>query len=67
MMASLEVIIVFWVFLKYYSDCYCVDNSRWFSIAAVYEGEYIGQQVAVKIIKCDVTAQSFLLETAVMT
>uniref|UniRef100_H2TSK2 Tyrosine-protein kinase n=1 Tax=Takifugu rubripes TaxID=31033 RepID=H2TSK2_TAKRU len=34
---------------------------------AVYEGEYIGQQVAVKIIKCDVTAQAFLLETAVMT
>ncbi|CAG08007.1 unnamed protein product, partial [Tetraodon nigroviridis] len=34
---------------------------------AVYKGEYLGQQVAVKVIKCDVTAQSFLLETAVMT
>ncbi|XP_041862980.1 megakaryocyte-associated tyrosine-protein kinase isoform X2 [Melanotaenia boesemani] len=34
---------------------------------AVYEGEYMGQRVAVKIIKCDVTAQAFLQETAVMT
>lgn len=33
----------------------------------VYEGEYMGQQVAVKNIKCDVTAQAFLSETAVMT
>uniref|UniRef100_A0A8C6Q7I7 Tyrosine-protein kinase n=3 Tax=Nothobranchius furzeri TaxID=105023 RepID=A0A8C6Q7I7_NOTFU len=34
---------------------------------AVYRGEYMGQKVAVKIIKCDVTAQSFLQETTVMT
>ncbi|KAI4828597.1 hypothetical protein KUCAC02_022677 [Chaenocephalus aceratus] len=34
---------------------------------AVYEGEYLGQQVAVKTIKCDVTAQAFLQETTVMT
>ncbi|XP_072245625.1 megakaryocyte-associated tyrosine-protein kinase [Leuresthes tenuis] len=34
---------------------------------AVYEGQYMGQRVAVKIIKCDVTAQAFLQETAVMT
>lgn len=34
---------------------------------AVYEGEYMGQKVAVKKIKCDVTAQAFLQETAVMT
>ncbi|XP_047442683.1 megakaryocyte-associated tyrosine-protein kinase isoform X2 [Mugil cephalus] len=34
---------------------------------AVYEGEYMGQRVAVKIIKCDVTAQAFLQETTVMT
>ncbi|KAJ8277364.1 hypothetical protein GJAV_G00074380 [Gymnothorax javanicus] len=34
---------------------------------AVYEGEYIGQKVAVKNIKCDVTAQAFLEETTVMT
>ncbi|XP_075878989.1 megakaryocyte-associated tyrosine-protein kinase isoform X1 [Nelusetta ayraudi] len=34
---------------------------------AVHEGEYSGQRVAVKIIKCDVTAQAFLQETTVMT
>ncbi|XP_049444701.1 megakaryocyte-associated tyrosine-protein kinase isoform X2 [Epinephelus fuscoguttatus] len=34
---------------------------------AVYEGEYMGQRVAVKTIKCDVTAQAFLQETTVMT
>ncbi|KAM7409897.1 hypothetical protein PAMA_001403 [Pampus argenteus] len=34
---------------------------------AVYEGDYMGQRVAVKTIKCDVTAQAFLQETAVMT
>lgn len=34
---------------------------------AVHAGEYIGQKVAVKIIKCDVTAQAFLQETTVMT
>nr|XP_061832261.1 megakaryocyte-associated tyrosine-protein kinase-like isoform X1 [Nerophis lumbriciformis]XP_061832262.1 megakaryocyte-associated tyrosine-protein kinase-like isoform X1 [Nerophis lumbriciformis] len=34
---------------------------------AVFEGEYLGQRVAVKTIKCDVTAQAFLQETAVMT
>ncbi|XP_041086859.1 megakaryocyte-associated tyrosine-protein kinase-like isoform X2 [Polyodon spathula] len=34
---------------------------------AVFEGEYMGQKVAVKNIKCDVTAQAFLEETAVMT
>ncbi|XP_036376579.1 megakaryocyte-associated tyrosine-protein kinase [Megalops cyprinoides] len=34
---------------------------------AVYEGEYMGQKVAVKNIKCDVTAQAFLEETTVMT
>ncbi|PWA20978.1 hypothetical protein CCH79_00007143, partial [Gambusia affinis] len=34
---------------------------------AVYRGEYMGQMVAVKIIKCDVTAQAFMQETAVMT
>ncbi|XP_062306814.1 megakaryocyte-associated tyrosine-protein kinase [Osmerus eperlanus] len=34
---------------------------------AVYAGEYMGQQVAVKNIKCDVTAQAFLQETTVMT
>ncbi|KAJ8374642.1 hypothetical protein SKAU_G00052220 [Synaphobranchus kaupii] len=34
---------------------------------AVYEGEYVGQKVAVKNIKCDVTAQAFLEETTVMT
>ncbi|XP_041746257.2 megakaryocyte-associated tyrosine-protein kinase isoform X1 [Coregonus clupeaformis] len=33
----------------------------------VYEGDYIGQKVAVKNIKCDVTAQAFLEETTVMT
>ncbi|XP_056132371.1 megakaryocyte-associated tyrosine-protein kinase [Lampris incognitus] len=34
---------------------------------AVYEGEYMGQRVAVKNIKCDVTTQAFLQETTVMT
>ncbi|XP_054434013.1 megakaryocyte-associated tyrosine-protein kinase isoform X1 [Pteronotus mesoamericanus] len=34
---------------------------------AVMQGEYLGQKVAVKNIKCDVTAQAFLDETAVMT
>uniref|UniRef100_A0A8C4HPS0 Tyrosine-protein kinase n=1 Tax=Dicentrarchus labrax TaxID=13489 RepID=A0A8C4HPS0_DICLA len=34
---------------------------------AVYEGEYMGQRVAVKTIKCDVTAQAFMQETTVMT
>ncbi|KAJ0065146.1 hypothetical protein NL108_005612, partial [Boleophthalmus pectinirostris] len=34
---------------------------------AVYAGDYMGQKVAVKIIKCDVTAQAFLRETTVMT
>ncbi|XP_028672124.1 megakaryocyte-associated tyrosine-protein kinase [Erpetoichthys calabaricus] len=34
---------------------------------AVYEGEYMGKKVAVKNIKCDVTAQAFLEETVVMT
>ncbi|XP_078524575.1 megakaryocyte-associated tyrosine-protein kinase [Lissotriton helveticus] len=34
---------------------------------AVFMGEYMGQKVAVKNIKCDVTAQAFLAETAVMT
>ncbi|XP_033821050.1 megakaryocyte-associated tyrosine-protein kinase [Periophthalmus magnuspinnatus] len=34
---------------------------------AVYVGDYMGQKVAVKIIKCDVTAQAFLRETMVMT
>ncbi|XP_061093745.1 megakaryocyte-associated tyrosine-protein kinase isoform X1 [Conger conger] len=34
---------------------------------AVYEGVYMGQTVAVKNIKCDVTAQAFLEETTVMT
>uniref|UniRef100_A0A2K6QP37 Tyrosine-protein kinase n=1 Tax=Rhinopithecus roxellana TaxID=61622 RepID=A0A2K6QP37_RHIRO len=34
---------------------------------AVLQGEYLGQKVAVKNIKCDVTAQAFLDETAVMT
>ncbi|XP_020487555.2 megakaryocyte-associated tyrosine-protein kinase isoform X1 [Labrus bergylta] len=34
---------------------------------AVHEGEYMGQRVAVKTIKCDVTAQAFLQETTVMT
>nr|XP_695792.1 megakaryocyte-associated tyrosine-protein kinase [Danio rerio] len=34
---------------------------------AVFAGEYTGQRVAVKIIKCDVTAQAFLEETSVMT
>ncbi|XP_072294681.1 megakaryocyte-associated tyrosine-protein kinase [Eucyclogobius newberryi] len=34
---------------------------------AVYVGNYMGQKVAVKIIKCDVTAQAFLRETTVMT
>lgn len=33
----------------------------------VLEGEYMGQKVAVKNIKCDVTAQAFLAETAAMT
>uniref|UniRef100_A0A4W5N5V7 Tyrosine-protein kinase n=1 Tax=Hucho hucho TaxID=62062 RepID=A0A4W5N5V7_9TELE len=33
----------------------------------VYEGDYMGQKVAVKNIKCDVTAQAFLEETTVMT
>ncbi|XP_061680489.1 megakaryocyte-associated tyrosine-protein kinase-like [Syngnathoides biaculeatus] len=33
----------------------------------VFEGEYLGQRVAVKTIKCDVTAQAFLQETTVMT
>ncbi|XP_029469420.1 megakaryocyte-associated tyrosine-protein kinase [Rhinatrema bivittatum] len=34
---------------------------------AVLQGEYMGQTVAVKNIKCDVTAQAFLTETAAMT
>ncbi|XP_067271436.1 megakaryocyte-associated tyrosine-protein kinase isoform X2 [Pseudorasbora parva] len=34
---------------------------------AVFEGVYAGQRVAVKNIKCDVTAQAFLEETSVMT
>nr|XP_057928559.1 megakaryocyte-associated tyrosine-protein kinase [Doryrhamphus excisus] len=34
---------------------------------AVFEGHYLGQKVAVKTIKCDVTAQAVLQETAVMT
>ncbi|KAM4629281.1 megakaryocyte-associated tyrosine-protein kinase [Polymixia lowei] len=34
---------------------------------AVYEGQYMDQRVAVKNIKCDVTAQDFLQETTVMT
>lgn len=34
---------------------------------AVLQGEYLGQKVAVKNVKCDVTAQAFLDETAVMT
>ncbi|KAM9797777.1 megakaryocyte-associated tyrosine-protein kinase isoform X2 [Syngnathus typhle] len=34
---------------------------------AVFEGEYLHQKVAVKTIKCDVTAQAFLQETTVMT
>ncbi|XP_055074264.1 megakaryocyte-associated tyrosine-protein kinase isoform X2 [Misgurnus anguillicaudatus] len=34
---------------------------------AVFEGEYGGRRVAVKNIKCDVTAQAFLEETSVMT
>lgn len=34
---------------------------------AVYAGDYMGQRVAVKTIKCDVTAQAFLQETTVMT
>ncbi|XP_054644789.1 megakaryocyte-associated tyrosine-protein kinase isoform X2 [Dunckerocampus dactyliophorus] len=34
---------------------------------AVFEGDYLGQKVAVKTIKFDVTAQAFLQETAVMT
>ncbi|XP_028443719.1 megakaryocyte-associated tyrosine-protein kinase isoform X2 [Perca flavescens] len=38
-----------------------------FSPPAVYEGDYMGQRVAVKTIKCDVTAQAFLQETTVMT
>ncbi|XP_055564342.1 megakaryocyte-associated tyrosine-protein kinase isoform X1 [Falco cherrug] len=33
----------------------------------VLRGEYMGQKVAVKNIKCDVTAQAFLTETAAMT
>uniref|UniRef100_A0A3B4XPD9 Tyrosine-protein kinase n=1 Tax=Seriola lalandi dorsalis TaxID=1841481 RepID=A0A3B4XPD9_SERLL len=33
---------------------------------AVYEGDYMGQRVAVKTIKCDVTAQAFLV-CSVMT
>jgi len=33
----------------------------------VLQGEYMGQKVAVKNIKCDVTAQAFLSETAAMT
>lgn len=56
----------FFFFLSITMIVIVVDKSCWFS-TAVYEGEYLGQQVAVKIIKCDVTAQSFLLETAVMT
>ncbi|XP_053556705.1 megakaryocyte-associated tyrosine-protein kinase [Bombina bombina] len=33
----------------------------------VLQGEYMGCPVAIKIIKCDVTAQNFLAETATMT
>ncbi|OXB69708.1 UNVERIFIED_CONTAM: hypothetical protein H355_007571 [Colinus virginianus] len=33
----------------------------------VLQGEYMGQKVAVKNVKCDVTAQAFLTETATMT
>lgn len=33
----------------------------------VLQGSYMGQKVAVKNIKCDVTAQAFLAETAAMT
>ncbi|XP_037741385.1 megakaryocyte-associated tyrosine-protein kinase isoform X2 [Chelonia mydas] len=34
---------------------------------AVLQAEYLGQKVAVKNIRCDVTAQAFLAETAAMT
>ncbi|XP_019727270.1 megakaryocyte-associated tyrosine-protein kinase isoform X2 [Hippocampus comes] len=34
---------------------------------AVFDGEYLAQRVAVKTIKCDVTAQAFLQEATVMT
>lgn len=37
------------------------------SLPDVLQGEYMGQKVAVKNIKCDVTAQAFLAETAAMT
>ncbi|XP_077331789.1 megakaryocyte-associated tyrosine-protein kinase isoform X1 [Lithobates pipiens] len=33
----------------------------------VLEGEYMGQPVAIKNIRCDITANSFLTETATMT
>lgn len=36
-------------------------------LSDVLQGEYMGQKVAVKNIKCDVTAQAFLTETAAMT
>ncbi|XP_078115101.1 megakaryocyte-associated tyrosine-protein kinase isoform X2 [Sander vitreus] len=43
------------------------DNIGEGEFGAVYEGDYMGQRVAVKTIKCDVTAQAFLQETTVMT
>lgn len=51
------------------SMCVCLAGSyRALSPSiAVLQGEYLGQKVAVKNIKCDVTAQAFLDETAVMT
>ncbi|KAM4708046.1 megakaryocyte-associated tyrosine-protein kinase [Discoglossus pictus] len=33
----------------------------------VMQGDYMGRPVAIKIIKCDVTAKNFLAETATMT
>lgn len=47
--------------------CICPHLRRALFPPAVLQGEYLGQKVAVKNIKCDVTAQAFLDETAVMT
>uniref|UniRef100_A0A7M4F353 Tyrosine-protein kinase n=1 Tax=Crocodylus porosus TaxID=8502 RepID=A0A7M4F353_CROPO len=45
----------------------CSPSLPMLAHADVLQGEYMGQKVALKNIKCDVTAQAFLSETAAMT
>lgn len=56
--ATSSKVVFVWISVRL---CVCLGPS------AVHEGEYMGQRVAVKTIKCDVTAQAFLQETTVMT